>query len=220
MGSSLSHLGLTKVNKKFKNKTLLPKIPMNNDQTVPNQQVENVAELPSEVPGSKPSDNSDKVAELTDLLKRTQANFENYRKQTEKRVAELKDIAAQDMLRQFLQVADTLHLALKHAQEHPQVEDLLEGMTLLAGQMEVLLKEWGVERLSTEGQKFDPYLHEAMMKMPSDKPENIILSEVQQGFTIHDRVLRHAKVVVSAGKKSEQEKMDAIVSEKINSKQN
>ncbi len=134
---------------------------------------------------------------LKDLLLRTQANFENYRKQSQKRLEELQQMAARDVLVQLLPVIDNLELALKNANP-AHLGDFVKGVTLISNQFTALLEELGVHRISTEG-KFDPFLHEAIMKVPSDKPENIILEEFQRGFTLNGKVIRHAKVKVSAG---------------------
>lgn len=144
-----------------------------------------------------PFDPLQTVDGLKDLLLRTQANFENYRKQSQKRLEELQQMAARDVLVQLLPVIDNLALALKNV-DPAHLEDFVKGVTLISDQFTTLLEELAVHRIPTEG-KFDPFLHEAIMKVPSDKPENIILEEFQRGFTLNGKVIRHAKVKVSAG---------------------
>ena len=152
---------------------------------------------PHPVPEAPSADPLQAVEGLKDLLLRTQANFENYRKQTQKRMEELQQMAARDVLVQLLPVIDNLELALKNAHS-AHLEDFVKGVTLISGQFTKLLDELGVHRIPVDG-KFDPFLHEAIMKAPSDKPENTILEEFQRGFTLHGKVIRHAKVKVSAG---------------------
>lgn len=140
------------------------------------------------------------LQDLTDLLKRTQANFENYRKQTEKRIEEYQQFATKDLLLKLLPLLDNFDLALKASSS--SVEDLKHGIELIYSQLFQLLEDQGVQLIKTEKQKFDPYQHEALMKEVSDKPEGIIIEELQKGFTLNGKVIRHAKVKISSGKKN------------------
>ncbi len=140
------------------------------------------------------------LQELTELLKRTQANFENYRKQTEKRIEEFQQFATKDLLLRILPIVDNFELALKTS--CGSVEDLRKGIELIYSQLFNLLEEAGLQPIKCEG-KFDPYQHEALMKVDSDKPEGVIIEELQKGFILNGKVIRHAKVKISSGKKSE-----------------
>ena len=82
---------------------------------------------------------------------------------------------------------------------HP--EDFLKGVELIYSQLFSFLENNNVQSMVTEKKKFDPYFHEALMKVDSDLPENMIIEELQKGFLLHDRVLRHAKVKISSGNK-------------------
>ncbi|MBI2102484.1 nucleotide exchange factor GrpE [Candidatus Woesearchaeota archaeon] len=140
--------------------------------------------------------------ELKDLLLRTQANFENYRKQAQKRLEEMQEMAARDSILGVLPIFDTLDLALKHVDmEHP--ENFIKGVTLISTQFNTFLEQNGVAVVPTVGGRFDPFLHEAILKIPSEAPENTILEEYQRGFLLHGKVIRHAKVKVSAGRNVE-----------------
>ena len=162
------------------------------------------------------------ITELTELLKRTQANFENYRKQTEKRVEDLHLMAAKQVILEVLPVYDHLQLALKSVQqnkeqkvkneelqkenknqEHHNYPDFVEGIALIAEQFKQILQNLGVQEIPTQGEKLNPYLHEPLLTVESDAPAGIIVEEFQSGFTLHGQVIRHAKVKVSAGKKKE-----------------
>ena len=140
----------------------------------------------------------DLLQEVTELLKRTQANFENYRKQTEKRTSELQEMASKNILVQLLPIIDNLDLALKNVDQNP--EQIVEGVKLIRSQMDNLLQDNHVEKINTEDKQFDPYFHEALMKVPSEKTENTIIEEFQHGYILHGKLIRHAKVKVSAGK--------------------
>ncbi len=140
------------------------------------------------------------LQELTELLKRTQANFENYRKQTEKRIEEFQQFATKDLLLRILPIVDNFELALKTS--CGSVEDLRKGIELIYSQLFNLLEENGLRPITCEG-TFDPYQHEALMKVDSEQPEGIIIEELQKGFTLNGKIIRHAKVKISSGKKPE-----------------
>lgn len=144
----------------------------------------------------------DKVAELTELLQRTQADFENYRKQMEKRMQETRVMAAENIILQLLPIIDNFELALKNT-DHQKHGDFIAGIKLIHAQIASLLKDQGVKEIETKNKLFDPYFHEALMKVESDLPENTIVEEFQKGFTLHGQVIRHAKVKVSSGKTEE-----------------
>jgi molecular chaperone GrpE len=139
------------------------------------------------------------LAEMTELLKRTQANFENYRKQVEKRMEEFQQFATKDLLLQLLPIVDNFELALKTSAS--SVEDLKKGIEMVYSQLFSLLENQGLQPIPCE--KFDPLLHEALMKEPSSQPENTILEELQKGFILNGKVIRHAKVKISSGQKPE-----------------
>ncbi|MEK6950627.1 MAG: nucleotide exchange factor GrpE [Nanoarchaeota archaeon] len=140
----------------------------------------------------------DPLQEMTELLKRTQANFENYRKQTEKRIKEMQAFAARGMLLQLLPIIDNFELALKNTHSP---EEFMKGMELIYSQFITLLADQDVQPMMTEQQDYNPHLHEALMKVESELPENRIIEEFQKGYLLAGKVLRHAKVKVSAGRK-------------------
>lgn len=144
------------------------------------------------------------VEELTELLKRTQANFENYRKQMQTYLEDMKKMSAKDLIMQLLPVIDNFELALKSAtmksaDQAQGNQEFIHGMKLIHSQLLQLLQLNNVSAMETKDKSFDPYLHEALMKVASDMPENKIMEEFQKGFMMHGKVLRHAKVKISAG---------------------
>ena len=153
-------------------------------------------------PQEKPMEKTpqETIQELTELVKRTQANFENYRKQTERRAEEMQQFITKNTLLKLLPLVDTFELSLKHTSS---AEEFKRGMELIYAQLLTLLEEEGAQPFKSAGEKFDPYYHEALLKVDSELPENTILEEFQKGFMINGKVLRHAKVKISNGKKPE-----------------
>ncbi|MBT3297463.1 nucleotide exchange factor GrpE [archaeon] len=139
----------------------------------------------------------DPLTEVTELLQRTQANFENYRKQTEKRVEEIRKMASKDVILQVLPVLDNFELALKNSEKN---EEFMKGIELIYSQLVSVLENNGVKIINTD-KNFDPFYHEALMKVDSDLSENKIIEEFQKGYILNDKVIRHSKVKVSSGKK-------------------
>ncbi|MBU0459871.1 MAG: nucleotide exchange factor GrpE [Nanoarchaeota archaeon] len=143
--------------------------------------------------------------ELKELLQRTQANFENYRKQQEKRITEIREMAAKDVILQILPIIDNFELALKNAETNTNPKDFLTGVELIYSQLHSLLENNNIKTIETKNKQFDPFYHEALLKVDSELPENTIVEELQKGFILHDKVIRHTKVKISAGKKKTEE---------------
>src|SRR3989344_6303492 len=151
-------------------------------------------QIQSEEPQNTTSDSSpeqpqDSLQELINLLKLTQANFENYRKQTEKRIEEIKQYASQDIIIQLLPILDNFKLALETIEKNNTQQDLLKGIELIYAQLNELLENNHIQIIKTEKQKFDPYQHEALMKVSSEQPEGTILEEFQRGYTLNGKVI-------------------------------
>ena len=143
----------------------------------------------------------DQLAEMKDLLQRTQANFENFRKQTDKRIDDIRAMASRDIITRILPVVDNFALALRSVKKSAGNSDFIAGVEMIYSQMNSILKDSGVEEIKTEDERFNPSFHEALMKVDSNLPEGTIVEEFQKGFKMGDRVIRHARVKVSSGKK-------------------
>ena len=135
------------------------------------------------------------VEELTQTLQRVQADFENYRKQQEKRLEDFKFIIKRDNLLKMLPIVDNFSLALKNT---ANAEEFMKGMDLIYAQFNTFLEDNGVSIVSYDAYK--PDLHEALMKVDDESDENTILEVFQDGYMLDGRVLRPAKVKVSGGK--------------------
>lgn len=145
----------------------------------------------------------DKLQQMTELVQRTQASFENYRKQTEKRVSEMQQFASKEIIIQLLPIIDNFSLALKNTENTDS--NFVQGVELIYSQLNKLLEDNGIKTIETENKMFDPYVHEALMKVESDLPENTVIEELQKGFMLNDQVIRNAKVKISAGKSKSKE---------------
>jgi len=135
-----------------------------------------------------------KIEELTDTLKRLQAEFENYKKRTEKEQVEFVKYAHAEVIASMLPVLDSFEIALKNTIDK---EKFVEGMKIVYAQLHSLLEAEGLSPIKSVGENFDPYKHEVLMKEESDKPEGTILEEFQKGYMLNDKVLRFSKVKVS-----------------------
>ena len=135
-----------------------------------------------------------KIDELTDTLKRLQAEFENYKKWNAREKAEFAKYANADLISQLLPVLDSFEIALKNTNDK---EKFVEGIKIIYAQFHSILEAEGLRPIKATGEKFDPYKHEVLMKEESDKPDDAILEEFQKGYMLNDKILRHSKVKVS-----------------------
>jgi molecular chaperone GrpE len=133
------------------------------------------------------------------LLKRTQADFENYQKRNQREREQERRYAAATMAIDLLPVLDNLERATAAAQQAGETGPLVQGVSMVHGQLIDLLRRHGITPIDALGQSFDPNLHSAVMQKPSsDVAPNTVVQVLEQGFMHHDRVLRPSRVVVSA----------------------
>ena len=136
---------------------------------------------------------------LLDRLARLQAEFDNYRKRSARENAEFREYAVTDAARALLPVIDSFGLALKNASARP--EDLRKGVELIYKQFGEVLQKLNVQKIPSQGEPFDPRVHEAIEMVTSDEvPDNHVLEELQPGYRIKERLLRPAMVRVAKGK--------------------
>lgn len=129
------------------------------------------------------------------------AEFENYKKRAIKERSDLVKYGWENQARELLQVVDNLERALQHTPEGTS-KSLVDGLNMVLTQFRSTLQKGGVQALETQNQPFNPELHEAVGHMPSDKPEGTIAHEESKGYTLHGRLLRPSRVLVSNGKKT------------------
>ena len=136
-----------------------------------------------------------KIAELTELAKRLQADFENYRKMVEKRNAEAKAASNKELIRKILPVLDSMELAVKNGSDR---EKLLKGIELIYAQLYSVLEEEGLQRVDCLNKKFDPYTQEVLLVEPAQNPEEdgLVVEELQKGYLLNGALLRTSKVKI------------------------
>ena len=137
--------------------------------------------------------------ELVELLRRRQAEFDNFRKRAEREKSEVLEFAHSDSVRAILPILDDFERALKTETADKVYE---RGMAMIYQRLADALKKLGLETITTKGQKFDPHLHHAVdMLETEDVEEQTILDEYQPGYNFRGRLLRPAMVKVAVTKK-------------------
>ncbi len=138
------------------------------------------------------------VAELTDTLLRTRADFANYKRRTEEEKLSQREILMEKFLKDFLPVADNFERALAASAQTADYDKLIGGVESVYKQMLAVLEKSGVKPMDALHQPFDPQVHEAMGSEPSETHgEGTIIAEVQRGYHIGSKVLRPALVKVA-----------------------
>jgi molecular chaperone GrpE len=141
----------------------------------------------------------DELTELKNQMLRVQADFDNYRKRTQKEKEEFGSYLNTDLILRIIPVMDNFQLALKHLPKELEGNNWAAGIFHIERQLEQILGDEGVQKIQSVGQVFDPHQHEAIEEVPSELPEHTIVEEVLAGYRLKDRVVRPSKVKVSAG---------------------
>ncbi len=137
--------------------------------------------------------------EFRNLLQRTRADFENYQKRAQRDVAQERRYWHSGLALDVLPILDNFDRAVTAAKQAGESGPLMQGVAMIQNQVLDALKRHGITRIEAKGEPFDPNLHQAVMQQPSaDQPPNTVLDVLEQGFMIHDRVLRPARVIVAA----------------------
>jgi len=148
----------------------------------------------------KEADLEQQVREANDRALRSHAELENFRKRSQRELADERRYAIIPFARDLLAVVDNLERAIEAAQKSPDGSGLLDGVKLVADQLESVLKAHQCVRIETVGTTFDPNFHQALAQEPSNEhPAGTITRATQAGYKLHDRVIRPAQVFVSTG---------------------
>ena len=147
--------------------------------------------------GKKKKDNKleQQIEDLTDRLKRNMAEFDNFRKRTEKEKSSMYVIGAKDIIEKILPVVDNFERGLAQA---PEDDPFAEGMQKIYKQFTTTMEGMGVEPIEAVGKEFNPDFHNAVMHVEDESVgENIVVEELQKGYTYKGFVVRHSMVKVA-----------------------
>ena len=147
---------------------------------------------------NKKDPKDEKIEELNDRLLRNLAEFENFRKRSEKEKVQMFEIGAKSIIEKILPAIDSFERGLQSVSEEDKASPLAEGMEKIYKQLMGSLEEAGLKPIDAAGKEFDPNLHNAVMHEDNDElGENIVSEELQKGYTYRDSVVRHSMVKVA-----------------------
>ena len=139
---------------------------------------------------------TEETQRILDKNIRLLAEFDNYKRRTQEDRSNLLKFGGEGLAKSLLPILDDLHRTLE-TDGKTKARTILEGVELIMLKLDKTLVDQGIKAFDSVGQDFDPDRHEALMSEDSDKGENVILKEFEKGYLYNDKILRHAKVVVS-----------------------
>ena len=140
----------------------------------------------------------EQIADLTDKLTRQMAEFDNYRKRTEKEKSAMYEIGAKDVIEKILPVVDNFERGFVTVSEEEKENPFVQGMDKVYKQLMTVLEGLGVKPIEALGQEFNPDLHHAVMHVEDEEAgENVIVEEFQKGYMYRDSVVRYSMVKVA-----------------------
>ena len=151
---------------------------------------------------AKPADPAEEaraeLARIRDQLLRTAADYDNFRKRTRRDIEDAQKRGREELLRELLPVFDNLERAVVHAEQASDAKAVADGVGMVLKQFTDTLGKVGIKRVPTVGSAFDPMQHEAIQQLETDEhPPGTIVAEVQPGYSLGDRLIRAAMVVVA-----------------------
>lgn len=139
----------------------------------------------------------ERIEELTDQVKRQMAEFDNFRKRTEKEKTQMYEIGAKSIIEKILPVVDNFERGLAAVPEEQKSDAFVDGMDKIYKQMMTVFAELDVAPIEAVGKEFDPEFHNAVMQVESEEFESgVVAQELQKGYTYRDTVVRHSMVAV------------------------
>jgi molecular chaperone GrpE len=140
----------------------------------------------------------EKNKELNDRLLRRLAEFENYKKRSDAEKLSLLEYAGEKLVLKIIPVYDDLQRSLLHIEDEKNIQAVKDGLQLVLDKFTKVFEEIGVTKMETKGKEFDFNLHEALLQQPAENiPANTVIDEVEPGYFYKDKVIKHAKVIVS-----------------------
>lgn len=136
-----------------------------------------------------------KAKEMTDMAQRLQAEFDNYRRRSRESAAKAREDAIAEVVTKLIPTLDVIGEAQKMISD----ENVRKGVAMISGEIERLIKSYGAAEIEAAGKPFDPRLHEAIMQAPAEKDEDrdTVKEVFQKGYTMGERILRPARVIVN-----------------------
>jgi molecular chaperone GrpE len=164
----------------------------NEDQTSTEEQQENNTEATNELTAEE------KLAELNDRFLRLYAEFDNYRKRTNKEKVDIITNANAGVLADLLPVLDDFERAILNNQQADDLQVVKEGFQLISNKFKAILEAKGLKQMQAKGTAFDSELHEAIANIPAPSKKEVgkVIDDVEKGYYLNDKVIRFAKVVV------------------------
>ena len=148
--------------------------------------------------GKKKVKKDEKIEELTDKLTRQMAEFDNFRKRTEKEKSQMYEVGAKDIIEKILPVVDNFERGLDAVKEEEKEDPFVQGMEKVYKHLLTTLEGIDVKPIEAVGQQFDPNFHNAVMHVEDENfGENVVAEEFQKGYTYRDSVVRHSMVKVA-----------------------
>ena len=178
-----------------------------NSSDPPNSAQETPMQLPEltevDMLSSKITELENSVNQYKDQLLRKAAEFENYKKRVENDFASIIKSASEDMIVRLIPVLDDFERSLKAQKPISEIkgdeENFLRGVEMIYAKFRKILESQGVKSFESLGKPFDPHYHDALLQIPNpDVPPHTIIEEIEKGYMMNEKVLRHARVVVAA----------------------
>lgn len=149
-------------------------------------------------PEKKKDPKDEKIDELNDKLRRSMAEFDNYRKRTDKEKSAMYEIGAKDVIEKILTIVDNFERGLNTIPEDAKGTAFAEGMEKIYKQFVKTLDDLGVKPIEAVGKPFDPNFHNAVMHVEDENlGENVVAAELQKGYTYKESIVRHSMVQVA-----------------------
>lgn len=140
----------------------------------------------------------EKLAVLTDRYLRLLAEYDNFRKRTERERSDIIKTASEDLIRELLPILDNLDRATEHRKDKTTYDEYVKGIAIIEDQFRAVLSRVGLERIEAVGKPFDPIIHDAVGIIESNEHESgIVIAEQDKGYILSGKVIRHPKVIVS-----------------------
>jgi molecular chaperone GrpE len=183
------------------NENKIPIERVDNSETQPEEQTEKVGTKEAElkIVLEKKAELEKQILELKDSLLRKVAEFENYKRRNENDQLNILKYAAESFIVNVLPIYDDIERSLSHIDDESSFESTKKGLMLVFEKFGKILENQGIKKIEAKGKPFDVHYHEALMQQSVEGvPPHTVLDVIEPGYIYKDRVIRHAKVIVSA----------------------